>query len=102
MSTKTWTDISEQGSRFASFQKTHTIQGVEYLYLLEEVNKTWDLPHNWTLSVFEPDLDSVSGWVELPTWQDKFYLNVHHNTSQQAQHLSDTTLTVEIVEALNG
>lgn len=101
MSNKNWTDITEANSRFASFEKVHSTEGTQYRYLLEEVNKGWDRPHNWVLSIFAPDGDAYTGWADAPVWQEKFYLNMHHNTPQQAQHMSDTTLTVEAVKAIN-
>lgn len=77
-----WNVVKEFGD-WKTFEKNVTVKDKEtgdkseFNLRLEEVNKRWDRPFNWRLTVSEVGGKSVK--------VENFYLNVDHNTAVNAK-----------------
>jgi hypothetical protein len=79
-----WTDVSEVIiNKWAIFTRAETNIGLRHpvTISLEEINKRWDRPSNWAVTISEHD-----GNVLM---HERFYLNVESFSAENAQKRAD-------------
>jgi hypothetical protein len=83
-----WMDVSETNSRFITLIKTVKKTKVLFTHvftaLLEEVNKSWDLPFNWRITLIDKSED-----FDKEVLRETFYLNINANNIGTAQLRAD-------------
>lgn len=76
-----WNDISDKNSSF----KTFTLDGgKDNSILLEEVNKGWDRPFHFIMSLFNTKLIDIDG-VVYPIKNETLYLSIDEFSYETAQ-----------------